>query len=121
MPDVKDIIEGLEMSYKFSNVDEENTLVPQELVLHAIELLKVLEPKVMTWDEVLERRPFHLWVEDLDTGAIVFPVAYINETYRDAAMDWGVAMDFAYDDYGKRWRFWDRKPTQKQREAVKWE
>ena len=44
MPDVEKVIEGLEMSYKYSNVDEENTLVPQWIVLHAIALLKAQEP-----------------------------------------------------------------------------
>jgi hypothetical protein len=44
MPDVKEVINGLEMSYKYSNVDENNTLVPQWIVLHAIALLKVQEP-----------------------------------------------------------------------------
>ena len=40
---MKEVIKGLEMSYKYSNVDEDNTLVPQEIVLHAIELLKAQE------------------------------------------------------------------------------
>ena len=44
MPDVKEVINGLEMSYKYSNVDENNTLVPQQLVLDALALLKVQEP-----------------------------------------------------------------------------
>ena len=44
MPDVKEVINGLEMSYKYSNVDESNTLVPQQLVLDALALLKAQEP-----------------------------------------------------------------------------
>lgn len=40
MPVVKEVVNGLEMSYKYSNVDENNTLVPQWIVLHAIALLK---------------------------------------------------------------------------------
>ena len=40
MPDVNEVINGLEMSYKYSNVDENNTLVPQWIVLHALALLK---------------------------------------------------------------------------------
>ena len=43
MPDVKEVINGLEMSYKYSNVDENNTLVPQWIVLHALALLKAQE------------------------------------------------------------------------------
>lgn len=44
MPDVKEVINGLEMSYKYSNVDENNTLVPKWIVLHALALLKAQEP-----------------------------------------------------------------------------
>ena len=50
MTDRAKIIEGLEMSYKYSNVDEYNTLVPQQLVLDAIALLKeqeAVEPKIV--------------------------------------------------------------------------
>ena len=45
------VIEGFEMSYRYSNVDEDNTLVPQQLVLDALALLKVQEPKpVKRWN-----------------------------------------------------------------------
>ena len=38
------VINGLEMSYMYSNVDEDNTLVPQQLLIDALELLKAQEP-----------------------------------------------------------------------------
>lgn len=38
------IIEALEMSYRYSNVDENNTLVPQEVVLDIIASMKAQEP-----------------------------------------------------------------------------
>lgn len=44
MDKLKKVIRGLEMSYTYSNVDEDNTLVPQQLVLDAIALLKAQEP-----------------------------------------------------------------------------
>ena len=44
MPDREKVIEGLGMSYRYSNVDENNTLVPQQLVLDALALLKAQEP-----------------------------------------------------------------------------
>lgn len=43
MTDVKEVINALEMSYKYSNVDEDNTLVPQQIVLYTINLLKAQE------------------------------------------------------------------------------
>lgn len=44
MPDREKVIEGFEISYRYSNVDDGNTLVPQQLVLDAITLLKAQEP-----------------------------------------------------------------------------
>ena len=41
------VIEGLEMSYRYANVDEDNTLVPQQLVLDALALLKAQEPMLV--------------------------------------------------------------------------
>lgn len=40
MTDMEKIVEGLEMSYRYSNVDEDNTLVSQQLVLDALAMLK---------------------------------------------------------------------------------
>ena len=51
MIDREKIIEGLEMSYKYSNVDEHNTLVSQQLVLDAIEALKEQEWHMLTEDD----------------------------------------------------------------------
>jgi hypothetical protein len=44
MPDVKEVVNGLEMSYKYSNVNDDNTLVPQQLVLDTLAILKAQEP-----------------------------------------------------------------------------
>lgn len=40
---LKKVIKGLEMSYKYSCCDEDNTIVPQRLVLGAVALLKAQE------------------------------------------------------------------------------
>jgi len=89
----------------------------------AYRLLMEQEPRVMTLEEVREIKPFILWVEDMDTGTPVFPVAYIDGEYRDRAYDWAVCFDWlkVTADYGKRWRCWTSRPTDAQREAVKWE
>ena len=44
MDKLEKVIKGLEMSYTYSNVDEDNTLVPQQLILDALALLKAQEP-----------------------------------------------------------------------------
>ena len=89
----------------------------------ALELLKEQEPRMLTLEEVRERKPFHLWVEDLETGAQVFPIAYVGGLYVDSAEDWSVDPDHRNtpEYYGKTWRCWTAKPTYEQRRAVKWE
>lgn len=84
-------------------------------------MLKAQEPRAMSLEEVREKKPFCLWVEDLDTGALVFPVAYIDGEYQDRTLDWCVCIDLeaASEDYGVRWRFWTSRPTDEQRQAVK--
>ena len=105
MPDVKEVINGLEMSYKYSNVDENNTLVPQWIVLHALALLKAQEPRVMTLEEAKN--------------------AYVIE-YRSGKMrEVGSALlDLNVDplnaEYGKIYRVWTSRPTDEQREATPW-
>ena len=105
MPDVKEVINGLEMSYKYSNVDENNTLVPQWIVLHALALLKAQEPRVMTMEEAKN--------------------AYVVE-YRSGKMrEVGSALlDLNVDplnaEYGKIYRVWTSRPTDEQREATPW-
>lgn len=52
------IIEALEMSYRFSNVDENNTLVPQEIVLDIIALLKA---QTRTIEQFEREREQQMW------------------------------------------------------------
>lgn len=42
------VVEGLEMSFRYSNVDDDSTLVPQQLVLDALALLKAQKNTVCT-------------------------------------------------------------------------
>lgn len=90
---------------------------------NALELLKEREPRVLTLDEVLERQPFHLWVEEIGMEPQVFPVALVEDIYQDAKFNWAVdkATLLNDEDYGKCWRFWSAKPTDEQRMAVKWD
>lgn len=101
-------------------LEEQNAI---DLHRDALKLLKEREPRVLTLEEVRERKPFHLWVEDLETGAQVFPVAYVGGLYVDSAEDWSVDPDHRNtpEYYGKSWRFWDKKPTNEQRQATPWD
>ena len=78
MPDVKEVINGLEMSYKYSNVDENNTLVPQWIVLHALTLLKAQEPITGETSD-----GYHTFNELYHHRAVLFSVIVAN--YPDRA------------------------------------
>lgn len=141
MDKLKKVIKGLEMSYTLSNVDEDNTLVPQQLVLDAIALLKAQEekvvnlttkiaelttsqePRVMTLEEVTEDCPDVVWFDDRHFVR-VFAALPKNENYHGwVKFIWrdGCERHDHIDGYGKEWRCWSSRPTDEQREKVKWE
>ena len=75
------VIEGLEMSYRYSNVDEDNTLVPQRLLLDALALLKeqevaTVEPKR---DELADETK--AWLDKMDAVDALTNIA-------DICIDW---------------------------------
>lgn len=78
MPDREKVIEGLEMSFRYSNVDESNTLVPQQLVLDAIALLKAQEPITGETSD-----GYHTFNELYHHRAVLFSVIVAN--YKDRA------------------------------------
>ena len=120
MTDREKVIRGLEMSYTYSNVEGSNTLVPQQLVLDALALLKAQEPRVMDFDDVVCGD--ECWLEAINgacgyadcyactgTGEVqVFRCNFDNPQYIMAS------------DYLKTWRCWTFRPTDEQREAVPW-
>ena len=89
----------------------------------ALSKLKDMETRVLDLDEVKQKLPFHLWVEDEETGAILFPVVYEIDPGRYEDITGGWTFDFKCNDdsdYNKTWRFWNKKPTLLQRQQTKW-
>ena len=132
MPDVKEVINGLEMSYKYSNVDKNNTLVPQWIVLHALALLKAQEPRVMTFDEV--KKHYNLppvfpddlgmqedYYQDIQPLYFEFPNQCEWDVHWRGSNQVCTYLDEWKDKYNKTWRVWTSRPTDEQREAVPWE
>lgn len=92
-------------------------------------------PRVMTLEEVKSERI--CWIEDTDDGMIVrlFPATmfgtgeYANgsKSYIFLAQKpWAIDVNdcewwYLIEDYGETWRCWTARPTDEQREAVKWE
>ena len=94
------------------------------LKMDALELLKAQEPRVMTLDEV----------EALPYGHVLI------ETDKNESLRWLDALmfckntNFSFDfitlegrarllgtEYNREWRCWTSRPTEEQREAVKWD
>ena len=123
MTDREKVIEGLEMSFRYSNVDESNTLVPQQLVLDALALLKAQEPRVMTSEEAASSK-FGYLENDMYTYMPVFIYPGWGGLKHNVHMRAYVgceALDMPITEYGKTWRCWTSRPTDEQREKVKWE
>lgn len=138
MDDLREkVMNGLQMSYTYSNVDEENTLVPQKIVLDAISLLKEAypEPHLLTREELREVKPGTiLWKDYRDhpdnpkTWHPISPVYFIE--IKDMIMfdGWDEEEVICFSDfiqrmadYGNYEVYWTAKPTTEQRKAVKWE
>lgn len=132
MDDLREkVINGLQMAYTYSNVDEENTLVPQQIVIDAITLLKAQEPRVLTISELwhmehkpvyLERKNSRLYMTEpsivLKTERCYIPS--LRESYI-LMRENKIHDKYWACDYNKTWRCWTARTTDEQREAVKWE
>ena len=123
MTDRERVIEGLEMSYRYSNVDEDNTLVPQELVIDAIALLKAQEPRVMTLEEVKMLDSDYYYLESMRSPGK--ELREIVGAYGLTCVTWPsitwARQTMGDSGYGKTWRCWTSRPTSAQREAIPWE
>lgn len=98
-------------------------VVPADTVRDALALLKAQEPRVMTLEEV---------------NALDWDYCYLEQErlpgkeyrgmlgkYIMTCVTWpsitAAKISFGSDGYGKTWRCWTARPTDAQREAVKWE
>ena len=86
-----------------------------------LELLKESEPRVLTLEEVPDA--VFCYLEYKAYGTIepaIFGEADIDDTVAFTTLEDG--KDYLdLSDYCKAWRCWTAKPTDEQREAVKWE
>ena len=138
MPDLEKVIKGLECCSQmagevcrecpYANECEEGEGLlagSAHLAADALSLLKAQEPRVMPADEiVLSAEPSKwLWVERKGD--------YCAEAYKAGktvsgliAFECETPCAFLYceypGEYGKSWRCWTSRPTEEQREAVKW-
>ena len=91
-----------------------------------VALLKVQEPKVMTWEEAqanVQDGPFIIFEVRDSTGSEVDFGVLVGDFYEMSEGSVLTVADFwmMKDDYGKRFRLWTSRPDQATREAIPWE
>lgn len=89
-----------------------------------LELLKAQEPMVMTADEMrLLNSGDVVYLEDNDKPNVIAGIFQrVNMLITHACFITinGLILPDVKDDYGKRWRCWNKKPTDKQRQNTPW-
>jgi len=99
------------------------------LIFDIRELLKEQEPKVLTVDQLEDALDTVVWLEtpvseNLADGYSLI-MAYSHKygyMIFDSPFGDNPSQDkLEYSEYGKSWRCWDKRPTDEQRQAVKWE
>ena len=132
--DVKAMLEALECHTK--PIGKENcadcryecrnaswTKVQNELVLDLIEFLKDSQPRVLSFDEVVELKAGDVvWLEDVDkptvVAGLVDRVFIMTKVVNFRLITGTVMADLS--EYGDRWRAWSAKPDKKVMEATAW-
>ena len=91
----------------------------------ALALLKAQEPRVVKISELTSGEPMLVWLEDIDKEETVAGMIFDYVPGRlGFKLTYLASMDRIYpriEDYLTRWRCWTSRPTDAQREAVKWE
>ena len=98
------------------------------LMADALAVLKELEPRVITWNEILRLSEIEsppVWLEDNDKIHVV-PAFVIGSllTLQNGAITFilrGKRIGANKSDYGTRWRAWTAKPTPEQIRDTPWE
>ena len=105
--------------YKPTNDDEKNCV--DRTQRDALELLKECMPRVIDISEIYTAKKLDVWLED--KSDIVHPLMLIETemTNKSQTAFFYPMLVRPIKAYGKTWRVWTARPTDEQREAVKWE
>lgn len=91
-----------------------------EIARDALSLLKAQEPKLLTIEEITGDG--ECWFEGIN-GACGYADCYMCTGSKEVEVN-RISMKPEYvswDDFKKKWRCWTSRPTDEQREAVKWD
>ena len=109
MPNREKVIDCFQAALRMKN-EHGFCILPFETVEDALELLKAQEPRVLTFEEVLNT--------DHDVFCEFRYGMEVSRHSSEIVKRWAID---AKCKYGQTWRCWTSRPTDEQREAVKWE
>ena len=128
MADIDKLI-GFMSIMKVPFMNDPDALAYIEEVKTVLKQAKAKEPRLMTLEELENALDTVVWVEEpefenfADHYALIMAyshkVGFVRVSFGFAEMP--VDCEYEYEDYGKKWRCWTQRPTDEQREAVKWE
>lgn len=104
--------------------------IPTEDLIEAFELaVKALDaqtPRVLTLEEVEDALDTVVWVDrpQIRNSSLEFALLAIYSRKREKTALYfidGEKTTWRYSDYGRTWRCWSSRPTDEQRESVKWD
>ena len=94
-----------------------------QIISEAIALLKEQEPRVMTLDEVKAFDWDYCYLEEERLPGKEY--RSVCGDYALTCITWpciaSMRIQHGDDSYGKKWRCWSARPTDEQRQAVKWD
>ena len=134
MADLEKVIKGLECHCTHESCDDcpyddrnAQPICLCRLMTDALELLKERQPRVMTLDEIREAGDDNaLFIEymlptEIKLRPAIFQPENSDAEYMCVVSAWLTSGFYSCKTYGKNWRCWTARPTDEQREAVKWE
>ena len=103
--------------------DNDHVNLPVRMIEDIRDLLKAQEPRVMTLDEVKMLDSDYYYLESMRSPGK--ELREIVGAYGLTCVTWPsitwARQTLGDSGYGKTWRCWTSRPTDEQREAVKWE
>lgn len=92
------------------------------LLYDALEVVKEKEPRVIDISEIYTAKKLDVWIEHTSEN-IVQPLILIETEMTDKyqTVYFSPMLVRSIKTYGKTWRCWTARPTDEQREAVKWD
>ena len=111
----------------------DKNLPTRPLMEDAIELLKKQQPNVMTNEEIEEAIDTVVWIESRlefenafeNTSDNYALILFYSRPHKEIGVhfvttDHGDYIRLPYEQNGKKWRAWSKRPTDEQRKAVPW-